>query len=107
MSAIKPESQRQAQRWDAWAGQYRRALGCDGCAAQASWGRALGWMRVRPPCARCTLVVETWSGRDVGNGWRVFGTEPASALSLTVSAVRESSDLIEPTRLVTGAEEAA
>ena len=99
-----PESRRQAQRWDCHKRQYLAVLGCHPCAAQAAWGRALGWTQVRPPCDECGRVVQTWPGALV-NEWRTG--EPVSAAQMTADVRPVSSDPAKLTRTPTTAEEAA
>lgn len=94
-----PETLRQARRWDECAARYRRALGCAGCSAQAAWGRALGWLQVRPPCQGCRPIVQTWAGALV-NGWHTG--EPVSLVQMTANAVPVYSDLAEPRRSLAG-----
>lgn len=53
----KPETIRQARRWDqAKAGYLKRGL-CSPCAGQLAWGQQLGLSRVNPPCEKCSLLI--------------------------------------------------
>jgi len=43
---------------------------CDMCAAQAAYGRQLGWKQVAPPCAKCIASVDEISLNEIGARWR-------------------------------------
>ena len=64
-----PETQRQAQRWDAVKAHYLRKGLCAVCAAQAAYGHQLGFGRVKPPCDACVPLVTRFPGKGAGD-WR-------------------------------------
>ncbi len=104
--ADRPESLRQAQRWEVHKGEYLRLGLCHPCAGQGAYGRQCGFGSVRPPCGDCLPLL----GRlpvSAPNGWRRFAKDPASALTLTADLQPVSSDLSLPGRSLSGAEEAA
>ncbi len=93
----EPETLRQARRFDERATQYRRALGCDRCAAQAAYGHQEGFADVHPPCAACRPIVATFPVPAV-NGWRKIDGKAADGPELPVSAVFMLSDPVTPRR---------
>jgi hypothetical protein len=50
----KPETIRQAKRWDVWCDEYADTGFCPVCSAQAAWGHQLGFTQVRAVCSVCT-----------------------------------------------------
>lgn len=66
-----PETYEMAREWDRRAVAYRRAGLCDPCASSASWGHAVGWLRVpSPPCSLCAAIVATFPKETVHPAWR-------------------------------------
>jgi len=54
------ESMSQAQTWDKTRALYSRDGLCDACASQAAWGHQIGFKRIKPPCADCAQIAETF-----------------------------------------------
>ena len=81
-----PETLRQARRFDERATQYRRALGCDPCAAQAAYGHQHGFADVHRPCTACQPIVGTFPVPAV-NGWRKVDGKAADGPELPVPAL--------------------
>lgn len=50
---MKPETLRQARRWDDVKSQYVSAGLCHHCASQAAWGHQGGFASIKPPCGGC------------------------------------------------------
>lgn len=67
--ALKPETLRQAKHWDERKQHYLRLGLCHRCAAQAAYGHADGFGRVKAPCINCTDIVATFPTRRANN-WR-------------------------------------
>lgn len=95
----EPETLRQARRWDDRARQYRDALLCDRCAAQAAYGHQCGFLDVHPPCRSCSVVVASFPVPAV-NGWRKLASQPDDA-ALTVQSGVTFLDLTRLTRALT------
>jgi hypothetical protein len=102
----EPESRRQAQRWEQVKRRYLAVLGCHRDAAQAAWGTQCGFSVVHPPCESCRVKVATLPV-PAAHGWRRFGEEPATPVSMSADAVPMSSDLGFLRRSLTGVGEAA
>jgi hypothetical protein len=92
-----PETLRQARRFDERAKQYRRALRCHRCAAQAAYGHQEGFANVDPPCAACRPIVATFPV-PAGNGWRKIDGKGAGGPGLPVPVVFMLPDPATPRR---------
>lgn len=69
----KPETVRQAKRWDVSKQAYVRAGLCEYCAGQAAWGHQIGFTKSHPPCADCAPVVAAFPQvGPAGTEWRRF-----------------------------------
>jgi hypothetical protein len=66
----RTETFSQAQRFDTNRNTFAKLGFCDTCAAQAAYGRQLGWNQVAPPCARCIASVDEVSMEAIGAPWR-------------------------------------
>jgi len=72
---VKPESIRQAQRWDVVKTRYVNAGLCGRCAAQAAWGHQSGgggWDTLHQPCRDCAPVVSALPEPTINPQWRKF-----------------------------------
>lgn len=98
----EPETLRQARRFDERAAQYRRALGCDRCAAQAAYGHQEGFAVVHPPCEACWPIVADFPVPAV-NGWRKIDGKAGDGPDLPVPAVVILWDRATPRRADIGA----
>lgn len=65
----KPETLDEALHWTRRNNRYLRLGLCYRCAAQAAWGHALGFARIKPPCGGCAPIVATFPTNAVGP-WR-------------------------------------
>jgi hypothetical protein len=85
MSAPKPETQKQAEKWQRVCRLAENAGLCPRCAAQLAWGAqegSGGFSSIHPPCAPCTIVMLDWPVVRP-NGWRT----PSGRLSDAVTWV--------------------
>ncbi len=105
-TADRPETLRQARRFEVHKGEFLHLGLCHPCAAQGAYGRQFGFGLVRPPCADC-LPLLSLLPVAAPNGWRRFAKDSASALRMTGTLRSVSSDLSQLGRFVDGAEEAA
>jgi hypothetical protein len=80
-----PETLRQAQRFDAYSLEARRAELCQVCAPQYAFGRRDGFSSVRPPCAGCIAVMASWPVAAI-NGWRKGASRRAGGDPMSFSA---------------------
>ncbi len=104
--ADRPETLRQAQRFEVHKGEFLRLGLCHPCAAQGAYGRQCGFTSVRAPCADCLPLLDPLPVASP-NGWRRFAKDTASALRLTAEHQPVSSDPSHLGRSVNGTEEAA
>lgn len=81
----KPETLRQAQRFDAYSREARNAGLCDRCAPQYAYGRRDGFSTVHPPCAECVVVMVPWPVAAV-NRWRKAAPRRAGGDPVAFSA---------------------
>lgn len=66
-----PESKTQARVWTRKNKRYTNAGLCPDCAAQAAWGHACGFGKVRPPCKQCAPIVAMFdTPGPKGSPWR-------------------------------------
>lgn len=74
--AARPETVRQAERWDV-VRNLAGSLGlCDRCAPQYADGIAVGFTSVRPPCPACANLLDALGGQPKPSGWRVLARTP-------------------------------
>ena len=74
--ADRPETLREAIRWQTVKNHYV-ALGlCHVCAAQAAYGHQIGFTRINQPCPDCAGVVAGLPD-ETANGWRSQSYEKA------------------------------
>jgi hypothetical protein len=71
----RPETIRQAKRWDVAANKAERLGLCRKCAGQHAWGLQIGFGLSHPPCPTCAAVVDAIGGEERPNGWRVLPTK--------------------------------
>jgi hypothetical protein len=76
IKAARPETLRQAQRWDIEANRAEDLGLCRRCAGQYAWGVQIGFGLSRPPCPTCADVVDMLGGQERPNGWRVLPRKP-------------------------------
>jgi hypothetical protein len=75
----KPETLRQAERWNVAANRAERLGLCRRCAGQYAWGAQIGFSLSHPPCPACARLIETLGAAPKPNGWRVLsGVLPTS-----------------------------
>jgi hypothetical protein len=74
--AARPETVRQAERWDVNKNRVVEAGLCHPCAAQYAWGLQDGFTGSRPPCRSCSEIVARSLGMIKPNGWRVLPSSP-------------------------------
>lgn len=102
----RPETLRQARRFEVHKGEYLHLGLCHPCAGQGAYGRQLGFRSVHPPCPGCLLLL-TALPVAAPNGWRRFAKDSASVLSLTAEPLPVSSDPMAVERSTKSAERAA
>lgn len=74
---VRPETERQAERWQTVCRLAEAAGLCSRCASQFAWGvqgGVGGFSSVHPPCAACVVVMLDWPVVRP-NGWRSPGGE--------------------------------
>ena len=81
----RPETLREAQRFEQYNREARRQGLCTRCSAQASYGRQLGWSNVHPPCPNCARLVASFPVEQ-GNGWKTWPLKRLRGSSPAVSA---------------------
>jgi hypothetical protein len=74
--AARPETVRQAERWDVVRNLAGQLGLCDRCAPQYADGIAVGFAIVHPPCTACVNLLETFGGQAKPSGWRVLPSTP-------------------------------
>jgi hypothetical protein len=68
---LEPESIGQAKVWQRKLRRYQLAGLCDACAAQAAWGHACGFQKIRNPCIECQPLVNSFPDPGPsGSKWR-------------------------------------
>jgi len=87
----KPETLRQAQRFDAHVAVYRQKGLCEACSAQMAYGHQLGWAAITPPCESCRPIVNAAGGELLANGWRTMGLGTTGHKWLTAIETRHVS----------------
>lgn len=66
-----PETLGQARVWQRKNGRYLIAGLCYTCAAQAAWGHAQGFEKIKPPCDECLPVVRIFpTPGPKGSPWK-------------------------------------
>ena len=81
----RPETPRQAEKWQRVYGWYDRAGLCPRCSAQGAWGHQLGFTNVKPPCNPCAVIVAEFPIETVGS-WRQLTQPTAPQYALTPTA---------------------
>jgi len=74
--AARPETVRQAERWDLIRNLAAQLGLCDRCAPQYADGIAVGFAIVRPPCPACANLLDVLGGEPRLSGWRVLPSTP-------------------------------
>jgi hypothetical protein len=74
--ADRPETLREAIRWQTVKNHYVTLGLCHVCAAQAAYGHQIGFTRINQPCAVCATVVAGLPD-ETANGWRSQSYEKA------------------------------
>lgn len=90
-AAVHPETEAQARVWDRKLKRYEIAGLCHTCAAQAAWGHALGFGKIKDPCERCQPIVNALPNSGPrGSKWRKcllrLETMPAEAVKELLEA---------------------
>lgn len=71
VSGVKPETIRQARRWEKVKDVYLELGLCHKCAAMAAWGHQVGFAICNRPCDICLPLIEGLP-REEANGWQVL-----------------------------------
>ena len=68
---VEPETIGQARVWERKFHRYQIAGLCNACASQAAWGHAMGFGKIKDPCAECQPIVNAFPNDGPrGSKWR-------------------------------------